>query len=189
VASFVHSYPAVLIRINTPQNSEAVLDSVRRGESDVGFTAATSFPNDVRAEPAYELPLGIAVPSEHEFAGRNSISIDDLDGVSLVGPPHTTPQRQHVDALFFGSGLTPSYVAEADTQEMMLELVRAGVGVTFCPLVSASDGHKHRGGIVVLELKPASVATVMVLLSRGQQPTAAAIAFFEMACQAHRPII
>src|SRR5262249_38305639 len=124
------TYPHVVVRVFPPETTDGVADLVRTGACDVGFTWGASVPEDLDGVPVLIDPSVAIVPEGHRLAGHSSVCIADLRGERMVAPLATSTMRPVFDALFRRHGVEPEVVAEAATDEMVLELVRAGVGCT-----------------------------------------------------------
>jgi DNA-binding transcriptional LysR family regulator len=91
----------------------------------------------------------------------------------------TSTMRPIFDGVFLAHGVKPKVVAEAATNDMVLELVRAGVGctITFASSVRAVLGR----GVVALKLVAGEPTRIQLVTRLRQEPTPAARAFVELA--------
>ena len=133
------------------------------------------------ATEVYADPSVLVVPEGHPFTGRAEVAVPELAGERMVAPLVTSAARPMFDALFQRQDVQPHVVAEAATEETVLELVRAGVGctVTFASSAAIVAG---RGACAV----PVSdhPPNVFQLLTRARQvPTPAAQAFRDFAAE------
>jgi DNA-binding transcriptional LysR family regulator len=196
VGEFSRRHPGVVVWVFPDQTTEGVKELVRSGRCDVGFTwsatveaasrrVAASFPeptpSDLQSVPVFEDPSIVLVPEDHPLAARQSLRIVDLQGQRMV-----TPLESSIMQPVFSSGLRPwgvelNVVAQAATNEMLLELVRAGVG---CTLTLASSAAPIVGrGAVALELVDHLVNVFLMVTRSRQDPTPAARVFCELAVQ------
>jgi DNA-binding transcriptional LysR family regulator len=185
IGDFARRYPKVVVRVVPPQSTDGVVELVRSGACDVGFTWAASVPDELDDVRVFADPSVVVVPEGHRLAGQDSVLIDDLRGERMVAPLTTSTMRPVFDDLFHRHGIEPEVVAEAATNEMVLELVRAGVGctVTFASGAAAVLGR----GAVAMDLV-AHPPNIFLLLTRTRQDlTPATRAFRELAVERFVP--
>jgi DNA-binding transcriptional LysR family regulator len=151
---------------------------VRSGTCEIGFTWAVAQPDDLDTFPVCTDPSLVVVPEGHRLVGQSSVKISDLRGERMVAPLTSSTMRPVFDQLFHRHGIEPEVVAEAATNEMVLELVRAGVG---CTVTFASSAAPVLGrsalGIQITDQPP---NTFMLLIRSRQEPTPAAHAFCDV---------
>jgi DNA-binding transcriptional LysR family regulator len=158
---------------------------VRTGACDVGFIWGGSVPDDLDAVPALVDPGAVVVPDGHRLADRDSVSIRDLHGERIVAPLATSTMRPVFDELFHRNGVEPHVVAEAATNEMVLELVRVGVG---CTVTFASSAAPVVGrGALALEIADPRPDTFQLVTRSRQAPTPAARALVNLALERFTP--
>jgi DNA-binding transcriptional LysR family regulator len=185
VAAFVREFPTVRVGVLPARSETRVIESVRAGESEIGFIHAGHAPPDLVSMPITVERIGIVVPSGHRLEGRGPVSLRELSREPLVGPLPTSPMRPLFDDMFRTAQVEPRVVVEAGTHEMMLELVRAGIG---CTISSVSGAAPVIGrGAVVVDLVPLNEATVVLGMRKDQQPTPAARAFRDVAQRHFHP--
>jgi DNA-binding transcriptional LysR family regulator len=181
VGAFTRRHPRVLVRMFPPQTTEGVAELVRAGVCEVGFTWARSVPDDLDAVPVHLDPGVVVVPAQHRLAGRSTVDIGDLRGERMVAPLMTSTMRPVFDALFHRHGVEPEVVAEAATNEMVLELVRAGVG---CTVTFASSAAPVVGrGAIALAIGDQPPDRFLLVTRSRQQPTPAARALRDLAVE------
>jgi DNA-binding transcriptional LysR family regulator len=179
VGEFAHRYPGVVVRVFPPASTDGVIDLVRSGACEIGFTWAATVPDDLDATEVYADPSVLVVPEGHPFAGRATVAVSDLRGERMVAPLGTSAARPLFDALFQRYGVEPQVVAEGATEEMVLELVRAGVGATVTFASSAAIVTARGACAVPVSDHPPNV--FQILTRARQVPTPAAQAFRDFA--------
>ena len=168
-----------------PESTDGVVELVRSGGCDAGFMWAATVPDDLDGVPVFVEPSVVVVPEGHRLAAQRSVRIADLRGERVVAPLATSTMRPVFDALFRRNGVKPEVVAEAATGEMVLELVRAGVGctVTFASSAAAVVGR----GALALGIVDQPANTFLLVTRTRQSPTPAARAFCDLAVQRFAP--
>ena len=97
----------------------------------------------------------------------------------IVAPLERSMMRPVFDAMFRRQGFEPRIVAEAATNDMALELARAGVGCTVT--VSSSVGSVVGRGAVAVEIADQAPSEILLVSRRRQDPTPSARAFRDLA--------
>jgi len=185
IGDFARRYPDVIVRVFPPESTDGVTELVRSGACGVGFTLAGAVPDDLDSVAVLVDPSVVVVPEGHRLAGRGSVSIADLRGERMVAPLAMSTMRPAFDALFHRHDVEPEVVAEATTNEMVLELVRAGVG---CTVTVASSAAAVLGrGALALEIIDQPPNQAVVVTRKRQDPTPAARAFRDLAVESFAP--
>jgi DNA-binding transcriptional LysR family regulator len=181
IGSFARLHPQVVVRVFPSVSPEGVVDLVRNAACDVGFTWGATVPEDLHTEPVYADEIVAVVPEGHRLARRESIPIAELDGERIVAPLMSSTMRPIFDSLFEHQGFRPTVVAEAATTDVVLELVRAGVG---CTVMFASSAASVVGrGASALEIAGQTSIAVTLVTCAQQERTPAARAFGELAME------
>jgi DNA-binding transcriptional LysR family regulator len=185
IGDFTRRYPDVLVRVLPPDSTDGVAEMLRSGACEVGFTWAAAVSDDLDAVPVAADPSVIVVPDGHRLSGHTSVRVAELRGERMVAPLATSTMRPVFDELFTRNGVEPEVVAEAATNEMVLELVRAGVGctATFASSAAAVEG---RGAAVLPLLEHAPNYFLLVTRTR-EVPTPAARALRDLAVERFVP--
>lgn len=128
---FRESYPEARVEL-TVGNSDALVDAVRRGDLDVALLGLRedSSPRGVATRELARERLVAAVPAAHRLAGRASAGLADLVDEVFADFPAGTSGRAQADAAFAASGIPRDVAFEADSSELILGLVSAGLAIT-----------------------------------------------------------
>lgn len=145
---FRRRFPAVQLDL-AQHTSQVQGELLRGGTLDVGFVYHV--PADVPTLAHRRLlseAVQLAVPATHPLATRRRIKLGDLRTEDLVWIPRTIspPFYDAVFATCRRQGFEPRVVQEGQTDQAILSLVGAGVGIGFC-LASAS--HRKPADVVV----------------------------------------
>ena len=159
--------------------SGTVLEWLRRDELDVGFFLAPpgEGPGPEIAEIAY---LELTHFHYHVVAPPNwSSRVADTHWPSLAALPWiTTPQLSAHHRLLHGAldplGLVPNGVAQVDQEACMLDLVRAGVGLSLARDALAMAERQERGLTIVEGVRLPCALCFAWRRERSEEPTIAA---------------
>src|SRR5262249_37294009 len=123
----------------------------------------------------------VVVPAGHRLAGAGPVTVRDLADEPLIAPLATSAMRPPFERAFGRQGVEPRVVAEAATNEMVLELVRAGAGVTLA--TSSSLASVVTRGAVPVQVSDLPTTSIALVMRRGETPTPAAKAFLSLAVE------
>jgi DNA-binding transcriptional LysR family regulator len=185
IGAFSLRHPGVVVRVLAPDNTEAVIGSVRSGACDVGFVWSVSLPEDLVGVPVFTDPGVVVVPEGHRLASHSKVTVSDLADERIVAPLERSMMRPVFDAMFRRHGFEPHIAAEAATNDMALELARAGVGCTVT--VSSSVGSVVGRGAVAVEIADQAPSEILLVSRRRQDPTPSARAFRDLAVARFSP--
>lgn len=124
-----HPHARVELRVG---NSDALVADIRAGELDVAFLGLRedTLPRGVTAREIGRDDLVAAVPSTHVLADRADVALADLAGMTFADFPAGTSGRAQSDVSFSAAGVERDVAFEADSAELILGLVAAGLAVS-----------------------------------------------------------
>lgn len=76
-------YPGISLSVTTDQPDE-IVNSVIKGEIDIGISFVNDIHPDVRVFSEKATPFGLIMRADHPLAERNSVTVDDIGGYQLV---------------------------------------------------------------------------------------------------------
>lgn len=116
----------------TVGNSDTLTAAVRHGDLDVALLGlrAGSVPRGVAARELARDRLVAAVPQTHRLAGRRAVTLADLRDEVFADFPTGTAGRVQSDAAFAAAGIARDVAFQADSAELILGLVSAGLAIT-----------------------------------------------------------
>lgn len=137
VPRFLQAFRAAHREINLQLHvlmSQKQIDGLRTGELDAGFL----FRHSGERADFQNILIGrdnfvVAMPGDHELVRKPSLSLCDLKGMPLIMPnPRTNAiTYERLTAAFRSAGLNPLIAQFADNENALLNLVAAGMGLTF----------------------------------------------------------
>jgi DNA-binding transcriptional LysR family regulator len=83
--------------------------------------------------PSSPRTIVLACAPDHPLATNSTVRLSQLDGERFVEPPAGWAIRTTLDDAFRAAGLTRRIVCEVNEWSTVLDLVRAGVGVSLLP--------------------------------------------------------
>lgn len=124
---FRRRHPGVRIRVHSAA-SPTLLNWVREGRCDVGLCMLPRIHPELDLRTLWGDSFVGIVPPAHPLANR-SVSLAELAGERMIGIDEATLSHQVLTSAFHDAGL--SYVPDMtfDTFQLVVDLVRAGMGV------------------------------------------------------------
>jgi LysR family transcriptional regulator, cyn operon transcriptional activator len=175
VLEFHRRHPGVSIVIEEPAGDRGVIDAIRGSRCDIGIIHAIAKPADLPGVAAGAQDI-VAIFPEAVAPPGPTVTLDFLSGVPVVAPVSGTSQRAAHDAFFASHARKPPVVAECSDHNVLVELVRGGLGAALC-----SDSRAavlHADGIAVRALQPCTRTELSAI--RRPQASPAAGAFCAM---------
>ena len=111
-----------------------LIDWVRRGELDVAFSYDPHPSKSLRTTPLILESLMLVGAAADRLTMDRSVAFSDLAGVDLVLPKAPHGLRVIMDDCALKAGIALKTTVEVDSYGPMIELVKAGVGMTVLPL-------------------------------------------------------
>ena len=157
------------LQLMTADGATAV-EAVRRGKAHLGVACLDSTPRDLSVTPLTRVGQVLALPRKHPLATRRRLRLRDLAGAGLIVPPTGRPHRTMLSQMLQSAGVPWEIAVEANGWELMLQLVRLGMGlavVNACCRVPAG---------VTTRLLPELPALQYAVFSRREGVTGTALA-------------
>jgi len=133
-------------------NSGSILKDVRDRRVDAGF----SFFDNRYAEVAFihlkEIPVRVVAPASWS-AKVHGLPLDGLAALPWVRPDRECPFMKVLEGVFEGSGIAITDYIEADSEDVIRELVASGKGVSLLKQ-SDADAMVREGTAVICETGP-----------------------------------
>ncbi len=151
VRSFSHRYPGVSMQFSQFGTS-AQLELIRSGGLDVGFSSIYRHAMDgLSSVRLFAKNHVLAVPEDHIFTSRDSVSLAEMAGEHLIMFPRSGQPDLHDEIMkaFGKRGLSPVISQEVSGLSGASALVASGMGVTFLP----ENSRTVRKGIALVPLK------------------------------------
>ncbi|NDV27900.1 LysR family transcriptional regulator [Desulfovibrio sp. JC010] len=150
VRSFSHRYPGVSVRLSQ-FGASIQLEKIHSGELDVGFsTVYLHAMEGLSSVKLFSKKHVLAVPEDHIFTAKKSVSLKDIAGENLLLFPRTG-QPDLYDSImdaFTSRGLVPKVRQEISGLSGASALISSGMGVTFLP----DNSRVSRKGIAMVPI-------------------------------------
>jgi DNA-binding transcriptional LysR family regulator len=154
VGRFRSAHPGVKVRVDEPEDLDAVAEAVRSGASELGVTELPRALGDLESIQlgAHEfvavlppdLPPELAAVAGTGADDGAALSLRKLAALPLVTTPKGTSTRRQIDEAFSAAGLEATLAVETDHRESIIAMVLAGAGVSIVPAPLAAPSRVGR---------------------------------------------
>ena len=151
---FGKRYPDVEVRIDVEATRHA-LRALLEGRIDVAIINTRPAEAAVELTPLFEDELLLVVPEHHRLAGSAFVRPAQIAGEHLI--LHNLPaDNNFVQMILAPAGVVPERCSQVELTEAIVELVRAGIGITVMANWAVRP-YERRGGIRAIPVSKAGV--------------------------------
>jgi DNA-binding transcriptional LysR family regulator len=150
VREFMKKFPAAKIDLEYSRTTRVIRD-VQHGTVELGVVA---YPEPTRGLTIVPMPgdrLVVICPPEHEFATREQIKVEELDGQDFVMFERDIPTRKAIDKIFKNHKVNVNKAAEFDNIETIKRAVEVNFGLAIVPRPAVLD-EQRSGQLAVVSL-------------------------------------
>lgn len=158
-----------------------MLQKLMAGEIDVGILALPVEGDGFTEQDLYEEPFVLAAPEAHPLAQRQQVSVDDLDGQTLLLLEDGHCLRDQALAVCSLGGAIEKQDFRATSLETLRQMVASGAGITLLPELATRGAYSKAEGLRVVPFaSPAPSRRVGAVWRRTSARTAAIQAVCEV---------
>lgn len=117
------------LRLITADGAAAV-EAVQSGRAHLGVASLDTIPDGMTCEALTRVGQVLAIPRQHALSVRRRIRLKDLNGTELIVPPPGRPHRVMLSQMLQSAQVDWKVAVEASGWEVMLHLVRLGMGLS-----------------------------------------------------------
>jgi DNA-binding transcriptional LysR family regulator len=177
-------YPGVTLTLRE-MSTLGQIDAIANRELDLGLVRPleSALPDGITLTVLRRDPLEMVLPLDHPLAGRESVSVRDLEGQPLVMYPESagTGIYPQIFRLCREAGFKPIIAMEAAESSTIIGLVAAGCGVSVLP---SSFNIIQMSGVCYRPLADADATTTLSLAQRRDEVSPLVAAFVAVATEA-----
>lgn len=177
IADFSQRYPGIAVRLlsgNTQRVAQWLLDC----DVDVALVEGPITDERLEVRPWQRETLLVIAAANARLAGRKSLRVADLaDELWLLREPGSG-SREVVEGELSRLGITPQRRLEAGSNEIIVQMAAAGLGIAIVPEVAAADS-LALGRIVALELEAGPLSRDLYRLRLPRRPQSQGALAFE----------
>jgi DNA-binding transcriptional LysR family regulator len=132
VQEFTSRHPRANVRLEY-LHPERVLESVERGDADIGIVSYPRSTRTIEAEPWREEPIVLVCAPANAFAGRVQVSLAELHGQRMVGFDQDLVIRHELVRAIAARAAEPVVALAFDNIETIKRAVEIDAGVALLP--------------------------------------------------------
>lgn len=130
--SFLKTYPKANVRLQY-QHPHRVIELVENDQVDLGLVSYPKSSRSIKATVWREEPMVLVCSPQHELASRESVQLDELDGLELVGFDPDLEIRHEIDRALASHHVEMRVAMEFDNTETIKQAVEINAGVSILP--------------------------------------------------------
>jgi len=161
IGDFQKEHPNVLIKLYNG-HLEELQDWLETGKIDLAITSLDRGDKDKSSQKLFQQQFRLAVPVNHVFSKRQSVTLLDLDRQPYIERIHCEIWRAYPD-LFDEAGIKPQTVYWANNEEWVISLIQVGLGISIMPVWQEIER------IVYVPITDTNLSRVLGLKWRSQQ--------------------
>ena len=175
IRDFRIRFPAIHLRV-TECGAEQVLDEVRGGVAEFGFTFRQGHEHGLTFDAIAEDPYCLIVPLGDALAAREEIAWRELRSTTLITAGRRSGNMRILEEALAGQDWRPESPTEVDHLTTSIGLVEAGLGIAVVPRSAVPPG--SHAGLVTRKLVEPVVSRTLGLFRRRDERLSGAGAEF-----------
>lgn len=161
--------------------TDTLLERLRNHEVDAALLATPVEEQGLVSIPLFDEPFWVAFPRKHDFYTKEKITLRDLrdENLLLLAEGHCLA-RQAMDVCHIQQRQNQGEMADlrASSLETLIQLVRAGFGITLVPALAMRGSWTTGSGVIAQPLSVADASRRVSLVYRHSFPRVAALQAF-----------
>jgi len=148
---FHERYPNIKIEVLC-DHTDGLLRQLKERRLDLALLAYLPADHGLEAQPLIRDEVVLIMSPRHELAGRDSVSVKELEKESVIVESHHSSLRQRVVEAFERSETPLNIRVESATIETIKKMVAKNVGVGFVPLMCVRE-EVARGELTIMPVE------------------------------------
>lgn len=177
IHAFAGEHPDTRMRL-IELSSPDVIDAVARQTADVGLAIKGPVPAHLQYIPLLEEPFVLACPADSPYAGRETLPWMDIQGETLIGFSHATPNRKIIDRNLQALNIHVKWHYQVRHHASAIALLRQGLGLLILPYSMLAGVHDEN--IVIVRLvQPVLRRTIGIVVRKDLDSSSPIAAFVQ----------
>ena len=191
IGAFRLKYPDVSLSLRIGASRD-VQEWVEQGHVEIGVVGAVPSSRALESRPLMADDLVLAVPPDHPWVSRKTVSVDDVKTEPLILRERGSGSRETLESGLkqLGTGLEAFHiVGEIASTQAVKQAIRAGLGVSFVSRLAVEDECRARilACVKVRDLNVTRAFHVVTHRDRSRSPLAQAFLTFVESQPTERP--
>lgn len=166
IGSFASLHPKVNFHITQLGDDGEKLHLLDKDEIDFAFINTIDEHSNISTMKLAEEDIYLVVPPFHSLASRQTVSFQDLKDEAFIGLKASYSQQEFCDELCKKNGFMPNIICECSEFTAVINLVEAGLGVSFLP---CSEEEKKELPVVLLKIEGVNFKNILRLAWKEQR--------------------
>lgn len=141
VHRFAELYPQIPVTLHNASGSDG-LALLRSGAVDFAVGPVLQVPEDILFSPLFSYEPVLITPLGHPLAGRERVTLRDIQPWPLILPPRQMSTRGTIDIVFQQHNLDYTLKMEAGGWEVIKRYVEMGLGISIVTSICLTGGEK-----------------------------------------------
>lgn len=141
VNRFAQLYPHIPVTLHNASGNDG-LALLRSGAVDFAVGPVLKVPEDILFTPLYSYEPVLITPPGHPLAGRDRVTLRDIQPWPLILPPRQMSTRGIIDVVFQQHNLEYTLKMEAGGWEVIKRYVEMGLGISIVTSICLTGGEK-----------------------------------------------
>lgn len=130
--TFHERYQNIFIQVSTGNTSKVIEDTLLH-KNDIAFVAYHPGSDKLVTQVFLSEILVAVIPLQHKLAGKESVTLNELNGERLILREAGSSYRRMVDETFKKKRISPFIIMESDCTPVIKKMVKSGAGIGILP--------------------------------------------------------
>lgn len=166
LGNFSCLYPKVNFHITQSGDDREKLYLLEKDEIDFAFINTIDENTNFSTMKLAEEDIYLAVPPLHPLASYQTVSFQDLKDEAFIGLKANYSQQEFCNEICKTSGFVPNIICECSEYTAVINLVEAGLGVSFLP---CSEKEEKKLPVVLLKIEGINFKNILRLAWKEQR--------------------
>lgn len=166
IGNFANLHPKVNFHITQLGDDKEKLNLLDKDEIDFAFINTIDEHSNISTIKLTEEDIYLAVPPSHPLAKYRTVSFQNLKDEAFIGLKANYSQQEFCDELCKKNGFVPNIICECSEFTAVINLVEAGLGVSFLP---CSEDEKKELPVVLLKIDGIDFKNILRLAWKEQR--------------------
>jgi DNA-binding transcriptional LysR family regulator len=132
IQEFLRRHPKANVRLQY-QHPRRVYEMVENDQVDLGLVSYPRSSRNIKATPWREEPMVLVCAPSHPLAGRDTVSLEELNGQNVIGFDRDLEIRHEIDRALVARQVEVHVVMEFDNTETIKRAIEIDAGVSLLP--------------------------------------------------------
>jgi len=175
---FMDTHESVELVFRTTISTEQTVEDILEGRADVGFASMAVYSPVLQVTELFDDELFLVVGRKHQLAGRNEVSIADLESERWILFERGASIRRASDEFFKSMNVQPEMALESNDTYFVKLMIEHGLGISLMPSWTVREevksgklsrlritDHEFKRSVAMVSLKGAQTAPIQAFIA------------------------